>query len=67
LIENNIFIEYDLELYNCKTRKVFIYEKPVNEDFRGIYDLEFLCNGKLRVKFFELSGLVYIVDLKKIV
>jgi len=67
LIENNIFIEYDIGLYNCKTRKVFIYEKPVNEDVPGIDDLEFLCNGKLRVKFFEASGLLYIADLKKIV
>jgi len=66
-IENNIFIEYDLGLYNCKTRKAFIYEKPVKEDDTAIDNLEFLCNGKLRVTFFEASGLVYIADLKKIV
>ena len=68
LIENNIFIEYDLGLYNCKTRKAFIYEKTVSQDPPGIDNLEFLCDGsKLRVKFFEADGLVYIADLKKIV
>ena len=28
-IENNFFIEYDLALYNCKTKKAFIFEKTV--------------------------------------
>jgi len=68
LIEDSFFIEYDLALYNCKTKKAFIFEKSVKEDLARIDNLEFLCNGsKLRVKFFEESGLVYIVDLKKIV
>jgi len=68
LIEDSLFIEYDLALYNCKTKKAFIFEKSVKEDLAGIDNLEFLCNGsKLRVKFFEESGLVYIADLKKIV
>jgi len=65
-ISGNIFIEYDLALYNCKTRKAFIYEKPVSGDTPGIDYLEFLCNSNLRVKFFEGAGLVYIADLKKL-
>ena len=64
MIEDSLLIEYDLALYNCKTKKAFIFEKPVKEDLAGINNLEFLCNGnKLRVKFFEASGLVYIADL----
>lgn len=68
LIEDSSFIEYHLALYNCKTKKAFIYEKAVSQDLPGIDNLEFLCDGsKLRVKFFEASGLIYIADLKKIV
>ena len=64
LIEDSPFIEYDLALYNCKTKKAFIFEKTVKEDIAGIDNLEFLCDGsKLRVKFFEASGLIYIADL----
>jgi len=66
-ISDNLFTEYNLALYNCKNRKAFIYEKIVKEDPQGIESLEFLCNGKLRVRFFEVTGLVYIADLERCV
>jgi hypothetical protein len=66
VISGNLFIEYHIALYNTENRKALILESPVNGDSIGLDKLQILCNGNLRVKFFEASGLVYIADLKKV-
>lgn len=66
VIAGNLFTEFNIALYNTENRKALILEPPVNGDSIGLDKLQILYNGKLRVKFFEASGLVYIADLKKV-
>jgi hypothetical protein len=66
IISEKLFTEYDIALYNTINKKAFILEVPVNGDNIGLENLQILCNGNLRVKFYEASGLVYIADLKKV-
>ena len=66
VISENLFTEYNIAIYNTTNRKADLLEAPVNTDTVGLDKIQILCNGNLRLRFFEASGLVYIADLKKV-